>query len=486
MWLEPIRPIILLDDLKRKYKYKPKKFVINPVIGEYDDPAHQKQCLLNLPLSKNGNTIIFGSAGSGKTSFLNAMIYSLISEHSPEEVNLYLLDFASETLRAFKDAPQVGDVIVSHEEEKVKNLFKMLQAECENRKKLFSDFGGDYDAYISNSGSTLPSIVVAINNYAAFSELYEDLDYVITNLTRDGIKYGVYFVITAAAVNNVRFRLSQNFNLHYALQLNDETDYSTIVGRTEGLYPSKYKGRGLVKIEELYEFQTASLIENGSVFSFIKEYCKNVSKKHKGKKASCVPVLPDMVNEDFLKEYVTNKSGTVIPIGVETSSLDINNYDFGKRYINYILSSGEEYLNYLNDLIHFDSNLFKHKGYVFDAGGVIEGISKSYKLANTSKLCDKYIAELFDIVLKRNNTYKTAIEKGKKPKETDLLFVYINSLEALCSVINEENKDKLFLILEKGSVKYNLSIIIGDKVASMSAFSYETWYKNNVSKNDVL
>ena len=206
------------------------------------------------------------------------MIYSLINEHTPDEVNLYLLDFASETMRAFKDAPHVGEVIVSHEEEKVNNLFKMLHKECEHRKKLFSDYGGDYASFIANSGSTLPSIVVAINNYAAFSELYEDLDFEITNLTRDGIKYGIYFVITAAAVNNVRFRLSQNFNLHYALQLNDETDYSTIVGRTEGLYPSKYKGRGLVKIEELYEFQTASLVDNGSVFSYIKDHCAELSK----------------------------------------------------------------------------------------------------------------------------------------------------------------------------------------------------------------
>ena len=32
------------------------------------------------------------------------------------------------------------------------------------------DFGGDYKSYISESGKTLPSIVVAINNFAAFIE----------------------------------------------------------------------------------------------------------------------------------------------------------------------------------------------------------------------------------------------------------------------------------------------------------------------------
>lgn len=174
LWLDPIPALILLDQVKEKYGTTTEKFNLNPVIGEYDDPAHQRQCVLRLPLSKEGNTVIYGVAGSGKTTFLNGMIYSLIKEHTPDEVNLYILDFASETLRAFAKAPHVGDVILSYEAEKVSNLFKMLQAEIEKRKKLFADYGGDYASYIKSSGKTLPSIVVAINNFAAFTEAYEE------------------------------------------------------------------------------------------------------------------------------------------------------------------------------------------------------------------------------------------------------------------------------------------------------------------------
>ena len=80
------------------------------------------------------------------------MIYSLIHEHTPNEVNLYILDFASETLRAFAKAPHVGDVMLSYEAEKISNLFKMLRKETETRKKLFADYGGDYRSYIQASG----------------------------------------------------------------------------------------------------------------------------------------------------------------------------------------------------------------------------------------------------------------------------------------------------------------------------------------------
>ena len=175
LWLEPIPSLILLDQVKTKYATTTERFVLSPVIGEYDDPAHQKQNVLRLPITKEGNTVIYGVAGSGKTTFLNAMIYSLITEHTPEEVNLYVLDYASETLRAFSKAPHVGDVILSYEAEKVSNLFKMLNSELTKRKKLFADYGGDYNSYLKSSGKTLPAIVVTINNFAAFVEAYEQL-----------------------------------------------------------------------------------------------------------------------------------------------------------------------------------------------------------------------------------------------------------------------------------------------------------------------
>ena len=124
------------------------------------------------------------------------MLYSLISSYTPEELNIYILDFASETMTAFAKAPHVGDVVLSHEQEKVTNLIKLLLGQIETRKKLFSDYGGDIISYNKNSMKKEPAIVVAINNYAAFSEMYEDFEGEMLNLTREGTKYGIYFVLT--------------------------------------------------------------------------------------------------------------------------------------------------------------------------------------------------------------------------------------------------------------------------------------------------
>lgn len=486
LWLDPIPAVILLDQVKQKYGTTAEKFVLNPVIGEYDDPAHQRQCVLRLPISKEGNTVIYGVAGSGKTSFLNGMIYSLIQEHTPDEVNLYILDFASETLRAFAKAPHVGDVILSYEAEKVSNLFKMLQTEIEKRKKLFADYGGDYASYIKSSGKTLPSIVVAINNFAAFTETYEAKEEAVSYLSREGTKYGVYFVLTALGTGAVRFRLLQNFKQLLVLQLNDETDYSSVVGKTDGLYPSKYKGRGLIKRDELYEFQLASLTEDEVPFAFIQETCKELAEKWEGETARKIPILPDKVNVEFLSDYVDANRKLNIPVGVEKNSLNVHYYPFHAAYINMIMSAGLEYHEFISDLTTLIGNATEVNGIVFDMPKVVGDTTRAMSVYTTAKECEEQIAKLFELVLYRNNSYKEALESGDKVEDFEHLLVVINSLSMLKSALSDQGKEKLALILEKGTKEYNINIVVAEQVKNISSVSFEKWYKANVSPSDGL
>lgn len=484
LWLEPIPALILLDEIKEKYHTTTEKFKLNPVIGEYDDPVHQRQCVLRLPISEEGNVVIYGVAGSGKTSFLNAMLCSLIHEHTPDELNLYILDFASETLRAFSKAPHVGDVILSYETEKVSNLFKMLQSETEKRKKMFADYGGDYASYIKTSGKTVPSIVVAINNFAAFTEIYEEKEEAVSFLSREGTKYGIYFVLTALGTGGVRFRLLQNFKQLLVLQLNDEADYSTVVGKTDGLFPSKFKGRGLVKRDELYEFQIASLTDGEPPFTFITNECKALSEKWAGDTAKKVPILPDSVNIEFLKDYVNQNKQLSVPIGVEKNSLNVHMYPFGNSYVNMIMSAGSDYQEFTANLAVLIGTQIRANGLIFDIPKAVMSDTGSIKLITASKDCEAEVSKLFDLVLYRNNTFKEATEKGVSCEEFEDVVVIINSLSSLKGVLSDEANEKLSLILEKGTSEYKITVIIADQSKAMSSVSFEKWYKTKVSPSD--
>lgn len=462
LWLEPIPQMILLDEVDAKY-HKSKGRGLNPTIGEYDNPYNQKQDIFCLPISDTGNAAIFGAAGSGKTDFLNAMIYSLLKENTPDEVNLYILDFAAETMWMFAKAPQVGEVMFSHDSEKISNLFKVLYKEIAGRKKKFAAYGGNIDEYVKDSGEKVPRIVIAVNNYAAFIELYGEREDDIIFLSREGTKYGIYFVITAVLPNNVRFRVLQNFAQQITLQMSDESEYSSIVGKTDGVLPSNFEGRGLVRMERVYEFQTAKLVKQGNPKQYVSNYCMNLSANWTGRKAAKIATMPENVTAEFFKE--TEAAGGQdlnLPVGIDTNSLAVVKYDFEKHYINCVLSQGDGYTTFLKEL---------------------QKELREIENTQVRVLKESDIAQVFDEVLYRNNTYKDAVSLGEEHPSFARKVFLIEGLSERKQNLTEEENEKLQLILEKGRREYNLFFIIGETGKKMGSFTYEKWYKAHVREN---
>ena len=136
-------------------------------------------------LSQGGNTIIYGSADSGKETLLTTMVYDIITTHTTTEAQLYLLDFGSEISKVYTKTPHVGDIVLVNDNEKVMRLFEMIRKEIDNRKKILSEYNGDYNLYINTSGKTMPMLVIVLNNYGAFSENYNNYEDELQILTRD-------------------------------------------------------------------------------------------------------------------------------------------------------------------------------------------------------------------------------------------------------------------------------------------------------------
>ena len=152
LWLEKIPSFIKIGELIKKYSYKIKTGIIDIPVGEYDVPEQQKQNLLTVPISAKGNTLIYGAPGSGKENFIMTLVYEAMNLYTPEDINFYIMDFGAEILKIFKSSPYVGDVIQIDEEEKIINLYKMLNNMMEQRKNLFSNYGGNFFNYNVKSG----------------------------------------------------------------------------------------------------------------------------------------------------------------------------------------------------------------------------------------------------------------------------------------------------------------------------------------------
>lgn len=65
----------------------------------------------------------------------------------------------------------------------------------EERKSVLRDWDGDFISYNQKAQEKMPYIMVILHNYNAFRELYEEKEELVTYLTREGIKYGISFLL---------------------------------------------------------------------------------------------------------------------------------------------------------------------------------------------------------------------------------------------------------------------------------------------------
>ena len=480
LWLDRIPAEIYIQSLYKKYNHTEELYDLNPVVGEYDNPSEQKQGLLTLPISKDGNTIIYGMTDSGKDELLQSIVYSLITHHSSDELNLYLLDFGAETLTNFTDAPQVGDVILNTDDEKISNLIKLLNTELNKRKKLFAKYNGNYQDYIKNSNEKLPNIVVVINSFEVMNELYLDIVERYVPVIRDGSKYGIYFIITTDTQNGMKMKVSQSCKQVLCLQMNNEMAYKDILGRTDGLVPTNIIGRGLVKLDKVCEFQSASISSSDTKFNNIKLAIDVLNSKNMNK-AMSVPIMPDTINiSKFMLKY---KGINSIPIGIAKESLIPTVYNFSKNSITLI--STNEFSNFSQFLPNFMKTLEFDKTFdkiVIDANNFFDSFEWNLKYTNNN--FDNFINELsavndkYQEILK-NNSMNVKSLSGEK----NTLCVIIG-LDKFLNRINDESKEKLQKVLKDQVETLKLLFVFIDTPSSFKKYEYDEWYKSCVNAND--
>ena len=476
LWLDRIPDVIYVENLKKKYNYQIKEKSLELVIGEYDDPDNQRQNILTLPLSENGNTIIFGSSGSGKELMLSTIIYSAITTYNPEEINFYILDFGAETLKVFEKAPQVGGILSSIDKEKIENLFKMINDIIDERKRVFADYNGSFNFYNEHSNKKVPMIAIIINNYDSFSETYEDYEELIQQLTREGEKYGIIFILTSNSTNAIRYRLRQNFKQNLVLQFNDASDYTDVLQSRTRKEPSKVFGRGLIELDNVYEFQTAYSYNMERMTEFLKVISQRLRKICKTA-APKIPVLPEVVTIDNVEEKIGNLA--TVPIGIRKDNLDIATFNFNAESISLITSLDiTTQKSFYIQLVKLFTKIPYQKVIVIDANKIFENGDIEENYINTK------FDSIAEIIINNYNKEKEEYDKSNYSDESLKQFnknIYlIFGISNFLSRITSDNKTKIMDVL-LGNKELNVDhFILIENADKLKSFGYDEWYKNGV------
>ena len=143
--LQPLPDIVTLDGPSRfegwhGRGWQPTQRWLEAKVGLVDNPMEQSQAWLSLNLPA-GHMAIYGAPQTGKTTFVQTMVTSLVQAYSPDDVWLYILDFGGTLRKPFVGLPHVGAVIAHDEEDRLNRLLRYLQREVENRGTRFAEVG---------------------------------------------------------------------------------------------------------------------------------------------------------------------------------------------------------------------------------------------------------------------------------------------------------------------------------------------------------
>ncbi len=278
LWLPPIPKRISLAEIEQRFgKAQGADDLLCLTVGAFDDPSHQRQDALRLPLMEGGNAVIYGTAGSGAEMILHAMLFSCVSQCSPERLHAYLLDFGSQSLRQFANAPQVGDIAVMGDDERIRRFFAFMSDQIEARRKLMANGG-------KSALDGLPRILVVLNGMAAFLDAYPQHEESLLGLARESLQFGIRMVVVGESLSAVRMRMRSYFRQVLAVDLSDPADAVSLFGSLEGLTPPHGRGRGIVRIDdELFEFQAATICqEDADEQELLRAACSEAALKWQG------------------------------------------------------------------------------------------------------------------------------------------------------------------------------------------------------------
>lgn len=354
-WLPPLRERMTLNELEavdfhKEWNKKPSDLEL--LIGMADIPQAQKQEPVTINLSKDGNILLYGSPGTGKTTFLQSTAMDLARKYSPKDVTLYLMDFGTNGLAPLSHLPHVADTLLLDQTEKVAKFVRIMERELNRRKKLLSDYGvGTIDLYRQASGQEEPTIVILLDSYEAMKEepFEAELFKILMRISREGLSIGVHLIMTAGRQSNLRATLYANFKHQMTLKQNDVGEVRTILGSTPlAATMEDIKGRILMKRDEVDVVQLAlpvAGISDAQVINNLRTEVARIQEAWTGETPQAIPMVPEELTEkDFYSRADVLKllSQEIIPLGLDIETVKPMGWNLKQGSFVYVANSEEQ------------------------------------------------------------------------------------------------------------------------------------------------
>lgn len=168
---------------------------------------------------------IGGDAGSGKSSFLNVILFSILYRKSPEDIRLFLVDTKGE-FKKYEGIPHLAIPVIKSAERAIAALYWLCR-EMRNRfigmsKLNATDIESYNDALREKGEKTCPRIVFVVDELKHLLDILPDeTESLLCQIAQLGRWAGIYLVVSSQHINPEVFTdlLSANFHSRAVFRL---------------------------------------------------------------------------------------------------------------------------------------------------------------------------------------------------------------------------------------------------------------------------
>jgi hypothetical protein len=199
--------------------------------------------------------LIGGETQSGKSTFINALLATLIDTYGPEHLQLRIIDPKVVEFACYAGIPHLGDTQVALEPSEALALLDTVCVEQERRAKLYLAAGAKtFRKYNQVSEVPLPLMVVVIDEVADLMiEAGAEFEKKAQHLAQVGAAFGIILILATQAPSFQTFPIiiKRNCPTRIGFPTDDHTHSKLILGQVDGpgLHTlAKHPGRLMAKL----------------------------------------------------------------------------------------------------------------------------------------------------------------------------------------------------------------------------------------------
>ncbi|GGL40588.1 type VII secretion protein EccCa [Nocardia jinanensis] len=211
-----------------------------------------------------------GATGSGKSEFLRTLVLSAIASHSPDVLNLLLVDFkGGATFLGFDRLSHVTAVVTNMEEEAdlVTRMEDVINGEMGRRQRILRDAGNfasvaDYEKAREQGArlEPLPTLMIILDEFAELLEQHPSFSKLFVAIGRLGRSLRIHLLLSSQKVPANRMgELEAHLSYRIALRTNQTSDSRDAIGTADAYHLPKKPGSGYLRVGagDLQRFQAA-------------------------------------------------------------------------------------------------------------------------------------------------------------------------------------------------------------------------------------